>query len=104
MNKRMLRIEALIASPPTPKCEAILRMLEDISASYLDDVRVDIYLAGEQPGVTPTTGYQSSDKFRSVPSVYVNGFILSQGGAPDRSALESMVASELAKGPGNWQN
>jgi hypothetical protein len=103
MTSKRLRIEALIASPPTPKCEEILAMLEEVSSIHPDEVRVDVYMAGEQPGVTPTKGYECSDKYRTIPCVYVNGMALTFGGVPQRASLDLMLAEELAKGPEGWE-
>ncbi len=98
-----MRVEALIASPPTPKCELILGMLDEASAAYPETLRVDIYLAGEQPGMTPTRGYQSSEKLKRVPCVFVNGTALAQGEVPDRNRLMARIREELDRGPGNWE-
>lgn len=103
MSIRRMRIEALIASPPTPKCELILGMLEEASAAYPETLRVDVYLAGEQPGMTPTRGYQSSEKLKRVPCLFVNGKVLAQGEVPERGRLQALIEEELSRGSENWE-
>lgn len=104
MSERRLRIEALIASPPTAKCEIILAMLDELMAAHPGELLVDVYLAGEQPGATPTKGYQDKGKFKRVPSVFVNGVMASQAEVPERGELERLLAEELAKGPQRWMD
>lgn len=101
--KRM-RIEALIASPPTLKCEKILALLDEISTQFADRVQIDIYLAGEQPGTDPTKGYKDKGKFKRVPAVFVNGTMLIQAEVPERAELDALVVRELAKGEDGWQD
>ncbi len=103
MSARRLRLEALIASPPTRTCEVIVDMLDALVEKYPDFVSLDIYLAGEQPGRDPTKGYQDKGKFKRVPSVFVNGVMAAQVEAPEPASLAALLVSELAKGAGAWQ-
>lgn len=98
-----LRLEALVAYPPTARCREILATLKAIVAEYPDQVRLDIYYAGESPDVTPTRGYQGLDKRKTVPSGYVNGRMLLTSEVPSLEALRMEIDSELAKGPAEWQ-
>lgn len=104
MNEKRLRLEAMIASPPTKACETIVAMLDDIVAAHPDEVVLDVYLAGEQPGREPTKGYQDKGKFKRVPSVFVNGIMVAQAEAPDPAELSSVFDAELQKGPAGWQD
>jgi hypothetical protein len=78
-------------------------MLDALVEKYADRVSLDLYLAGEQPGADPTKGYQDKGKFKRVPSVFVNGVMAAQVEVPKPEALESLLVSELAKGPEGWQ-
>ncbi len=98
-----MRIEALIASPPTEKCSKILAMLETISYQYADTVQIDIYLAGEQPGVEPTKGFKDKGKFKRIPALFVNGIMVSQAEVPEQKDIEAILVQELAKGDQYWQ-
>lgn len=102
MSEKRMRIEALIASPPTAKCEAILALLEEVESLHPEVVVIDIYLAGEQPGRTPTKGYQDKGKFKRVPSVFVNGAMAAQAEVPRRESLLALVDAELAKSSAAW--
>lgn len=104
MNDKRLRLEAMIASPPTVACEAIVAMLDDIVAANPDNVVLDVYLVGEQPGHEPTKGYQDKGKFKRVPNVFVNGVMVAQAEAPDPAVLTSIFEAELQKGPAGWQD
>ena len=104
MSERRMRVEALIASPPTEKCEIILAMLDELQAAHPGELLVDVYLAGEQPGSTPTKGYQDKGKFKRVPSLFVNGVMVCQAEVPERGELERILALELAKGPQRWMD
>lgn len=98
-----LRLEALLACPPTARCREVLALLKALVAEFPDQVRLDVYYAGESPGVTPTRGYQGLDKRKTVPSGYVNGRMLLAGALPSLDALRREVEAELRRGPSAWQ-
>ncbi|HWQ08691.1 MAG TPA: hypothetical protein VN436_06285 [Holophaga sp.] len=98
-----LRIEALVAYPPTTLCKQILALLKTVVAEYPDRVRMDVYYAGEAPDATPTKGYQGLDKRKTVPSGYINGQMVISGELPALDALKAILDDELAKDPSEWQ-
>lgn len=100
---RRLRIEALVAYPPTAFCKQILGLLKTIVADYPDRVRMDVYYAGEAPDATPTKGYQGLDKRKTVPSGYVNGRMILSGEVPSLEAVRAVIEEELAKDSAEWQ-
>ncbi len=104
MPAHRLRLEALVAYPPTARCKEILALLKAIVTEYPDQVRLDIYYAGESPDATPSKGYQGLDKRKTVPSGYVNGRMLISGDLPTLDALREEIDSEIAKGPSEWQD
>jgi hypothetical protein len=99
---RRLRLEALVAYPPTARCRKVLELLKTVLAEFPDQVRLDIYYAGESPGVTPSRGYQNLDKRKTVPSGYVNGRMFLSGELPEPGTLRREVETELARGPAAW--
>ena len=101
---RRLRLEALVAFPPTARCREVLTLLKAIVAEYPDHVRLDIYYAGESPDVTPSRGYQGLDKRKTVPSGYVNGCMIISGDIPPIEAMRAEIDSELAKDPSRWDD
>lgn len=103
MNQpKKMRLEAVVASPPTAKCKAILAMLETAVAAHPDLLVLDIYLAGEVPSVEPTVAYKGRGKFRRVPMVFVNGILIAEAAVPDQGALDAAINTSLKKGPPGW--
>ncbi|MCD6347209.1 MAG: hypothetical protein J7L96_07305 [Bacteroidales bacterium] len=73
-QKPLLRLEILVASPPTKKCKAIMEMFQLLLTEFPDRLRLDIYYAGESRVVNPTEGFKKeTGKIRKIPSAYVNG-------------------------------
>ena len=101
---RRLRLEALVAYPPTARCREILTLLKTIVAEYADQVRLDVYYAGESPDAMPTKGYQGLDKRKTVPSGYVNGRMILSAEVPTLEALRAKIDAEIAQGPSTWQD
>ena len=101
---KRLRLEALVAYPPTARCREILTLLKTIVVEYPDRVRLDVYYAGESPDATPTKGYQGLDKRKTVPSGYVNGRMFISNDVPTLEALRGEIDAEIAKGTSEWQD
>lgn len=101
---RRLRLEALVAYPPTARCREILTLLKTIVAEYADQVRLDVYYAGESPDAMPTKGYQGLDKRKTVPSGYVNGRMILAAEVPTLEALRAEIDAQIAQGPSTWQD
>ena len=101
---RRLRLEALVAYPPTARCREILTLLKTIVAEYADQVRLDVYYAGESPDAMPTKGYQGLDKRKTVPSGYVNGRMILSTEVPTLEALRAEIDAEISQGPSGWQD
>lgn len=102
LTTRRLRLEALVAYPPTARCKQVLDLLKTLLAAYPDHLRLDIYYAGEAPDVTPTRAYQTLDKRKTIPSGYINGRALLAKELPTLEALRQEVEAELQRGPAAW--
>ncbi len=102
---KMMRIELLVASPPTSKCKKLISMMEEFVGSFPDRIRLDIYYAGSKMSNVPTDGYQKDPdgKRRKVPSAYVNGKKVTSDEVPPKEKIEEIVERELEKGPERWQ-
>jgi len=100
--KRM-RIEILVASPPTSKCKSIIRAMQMVVEKYPDQLRLDIYYAGMQLSIKPTCGYQAENKAKKVPSVFINGMCVASGEVPDFNEVEEITQGELSKGADSWE-
>jgi hypothetical protein len=100
---RRLRLEAIVASPPTKKCRATLELMEEMTRRFPDETRLDVYDLGRNWPATPTMSCLAEYKTWRVPSAYVNGRPISKAGAPDAEALDAKIREELAKGPDAWE-
>jgi hypothetical protein len=100
---RRLRLEALVAYPPTARCKQVLELLKALLTAYPDQLRLDVYYAGEAPDATPTRAYQALDKRKTIPSGYVNGRMLLSKDLPTLDALRQLVETELQADPSTWQ-
>ncbi len=100
---RRMRLEILVASPPTSKCKQIISSMKAMVEKYPDRLRLDIYYAGMQLTIIPTRGYQCEGKLKKVPSVFVNGICAANGEVPDFEELEKMVEEELSRGIHYWE-
>jgi hypothetical protein len=101
--QQRLRLEAIIAIPPTKKCRTTLKLMEEMTRRFPDEVRLDIYDLGRNWPTTPTPSCLSEYKTWRVPATYVNGRPISKAGPPDAEALEARIREELAKGPNAWE-
>ena len=101
--QQRLRLEAIVASPPTKKCRATLKLMEEMTRRFPDQVRLDIYDLGRNWPATPTVSCLAEYKMWRVPSAYVNGRPVSKAGPPDPEELEARIREELAKGPDAWE-
>jgi hypothetical protein len=101
---KRLRLEVIVASPPTQKCRAITAVMEEMTRRFPDVVRLDVYVLGRQLPVMPTMSYLRQGKLRRVPSAYVNGRVVAKQVVPDSLAIEARIREELAKGSESWQS
>jgi hypothetical protein len=101
---KRLRLELLVAGPPTARCKRLLALMKELVARYPDRVRLDVYEAGSSPFVTPTRGYQAAGKRKKVPSAFINGVLVASKDDPgDVEHLVGAVDAELARGEATWQ-
>ena len=94
-----IRLEVLVASPPTSKCLSLIELMKKLLEEYPDKLRLDIYYAGEKPSVVPTKGYQHDPdrKRRKIPSAYINGRKVASRVIPDISYIKKILEEELRK-------
>ncbi len=94
-----LRIELLLACPPTRKCRAIRELANEAMERYPGQLRIDEYEAGTACPVTPTNGYRSArsgkGKFKKIPSVFVNGVEVSAGEPPEREVFFRVIEEQF---------
>jgi hypothetical protein len=112
MNKN-IKIEVLIATPPTSKCQETLAVLEEIVRRYPDETRLLVFRRGvdflppELRMEKPEAGEgeiireasvqmrQLINKGCAVPTVVVDGVLFSSLVVPDREELERRMQEIL---------
>ena len=101
--ERKMRIELLLASPPTKKC----LFLKDTFTKFITEnslLRLDIYYAGDSITISTTKGYKKTlDKRIKIPMIFINGNPVPKEYHTDISFLKSQITMELAKGEQQWQ-
>lgn len=110
---KIIRVEALIASPPTHKCEEMLSVLEELVRRHPDELRLVVFKRGidfvpdelrlemAKEG-EDTTSEESSlqmsiiiRKGSAIPSCVVNGVLFSSFEVPKIEELEARVQEIL---------
>jgi hypothetical protein len=98
-----MRVEVLVSFMPTATCMQLIRLCQELLIRYPDQLRLDVYKAGEQPDSTPTDGFAAAGKHKKVPSAFVNGRCVASAEVPPPEAVDAVVREELARGPSEWQ-
>ncbi len=110
---KIIKVEVLIATPPTSKCEETIANLEELVRRYPEDVRLVVFRRGidfTPPELRPVE-YQCADytppkdvsvqmrtlinKGRGVPSCVIDGELFSAFEVPDLAALEAKIQNIL---------
>jgi hypothetical protein len=93
----IIKIEALIASPPTTKCQETMDILEWIVRSHPDKIRLVVYKRGIDMFPDDATGGMKTmfQKGSPVPTVVVNGMFFSANQVPHQDELEARVQQVL---------
>lgn len=100
---RRMRMEVLVATPPTRKCKLIIEALTAEVERHPDVTRLDVYYAGSEASVRPTDGYVNLGKHKKVPSAYVNGRVVAAREPPESDQLRAIVEEEIGRGAEAWQ-
>ena len=110
---KIIKVEVLIATPPTSKCEETIALLEELVHRYPDEARLLVFRRGidflppelqmEQPeegegGAVREASVQMRqliNKGCAVPTVVVDGVLFSSLVVPDREELERRMQEIL---------
>jgi hypothetical protein len=94
---KTFKIEALIASPPTSKCQETMDLLEEFVRLYPDKLRLVVYKRGMDWFPEDATGGMKTmfQKGSPVPTLVVNGMFFSANVVPNREELEARVQQVL---------
>ena len=104
---KRLRIELLVAGPPTRKCKQLIEMMTSFVSEFPDQLRLDIYYAGDAMLIIPTDGYQrdpAGQKNRRVPSAYINGVKVASREVPEKEKVKEVLLQQLARPQNEWQD
>lgn len=94
--KSLVRLEILVASPPTQRCKAIMKMFQALLTEFPDKLKLDIYYAGEPRVVEPTDGFKrETGKIRKIPSAYVNGKKVASKDIPELEKVRNEILNLL---------
>lgn len=101
-DSKRLRVEAMLAGPPTKRCKELRAALEQAAVAFPDRVRLEVYFAGERSAVAPTKGFQNNVKHQAIPCAYVNGACVDAGDPPTAAKFEKAIGAALALDPAEW--
>lgn len=94
---KIIKLEALIAWPPTSKCKEAVGILEEVVRRYPDEVRLVVFKRGmqdfpEKPSAIMMTLIHKSS---TVPACIVDGQLFSTSDIPDLEKLDLKVQEVL---------
>ncbi len=106
---KMIKLEVLIATPPTGKCEETIKILEEVVRRHPDETRLVVFRRGvdfmpEEMRMTEFVPQEDSapkdaslqmrvliTKGRAVPTVVVDDVLFSTFDVPDLEGVEARV-------------
>lgn len=93
MSKKTLVVEALIASPPTSKCQETIENIEEIIRRHPDELRLVVFERGIDifPSEASIGMKVIMQKGSPVPAVIINGSVFSTCKVPKIEELEAGV-------------
>ncbi len=95
-KKSLVRLEILVASPPTKKCKAIMEMFEAFLSEFPDKLKLDIYYASEPRTVNPTEGFKKENaKYRKIPSAYADGKKVASKEIPESGKVRDAIIESI---------
>jgi hypothetical protein len=97
---KSVKLEALIAWPPTSKCRETIEVLEEVVRRHPDEVRLVVFKRGtrEFPETPSPSMSTLMHKGSTVPACLVDGFLLSSCQVPKLNDLEAKVEEALGAG------
>jgi hypothetical protein len=94
-----ITVEALLASPPTDKCEETIRVLEELIRHHPDELRLTVFRRGIDfsPDNASTGMKILMRKSCPIPAVVINGNEFSRSKVPDLEGLEARVKEVIQR-------
>jgi hypothetical protein len=95
---KIIKVEALIASPPTSKCQETINVLEELVRCHPDECRLTVFTRGVDfiPDEASAGMKCLIQKSSPVPTVVVNGMFFSSRSVPNMEELEARVQQVLS--------
>jgi len=102
MTVKKMRLELLVASPPTKKCKNLIAIFEQF-ISVFPDLKLDIYYAGTPPTVNTSKGYKTNiDKRVKIPIGFINGNQVPYEVLFEERELFDIIQQQRNLGPAKW--
>ena len=97
---RTIRLEALVAWPPTSKCRETIRILEEVVKRYPDEVRLVVFNRGNLKFPEDPSPWMAVliHKGSPVPTCVVDGTVFCTSQVPKLEELETRVRELLKAG------
>jgi hypothetical protein len=96
---QIIAVEALIAEPPTGKCEETIQILEELLRRHPDELRLTVFRRGIDfsPDNASTGMKILMRKSCPIPAVVINGSEFSRSKVPDPEGLEARVKEVIQR-------
>ncbi|MFW9922192.1 MAG: hypothetical protein ACFFDW_02775 [Candidatus Thorarchaeota archaeon] len=102
MSVKKMRLELLVASPPTKKCKNLIEIFEGFIANS-SDLKLDIYYAGTPPTVNTTKGFKTNiDKRVKIPIGFINGNQVPKELLFEEKELATIIQQQRDLGSEKW--
>lgn len=100
---REIKLEALIAWPPTSMCDKTIAVMEEVVRRHPDELRLVVFKRGVDifPDDASVGMRNLMQKNCAVPACVVNGVLFSAHEVPDLEALEARVQEVLQRTSGS---
>ena len=97
--RKIIKVEALIASPPTSKCEEMMKILEEIIRRHPDELQLVVFKRGIDFLSDEASGGMKNlmQKGSPVPACLVNAVLFSSCVVPNLEELEARVQEVFSR-------
>ena len=93
-----IRLELLLAWPPTSFCTRLTEIANKVTAEFGERVEINIYHRGQTYQVEPTAGFMRARKTMQIPSILVDGELITQRELPTEERLRQAIKMKLDAG------
>jgi len=90
-----IRVELLVAWPPTSFCTRLAEIANKVAGEFGERVEINIYHRGQSYPVEPTAGFMRARKTMQIPSILVDGELITQRELPTEERLRKVIKGKL---------